>query len=125
MPFFILQNAILYKDETTPKFEQSDEIKAYFNSLRDRGITERHGPKPDPDNPLLEVRKIVHFAETYSDIPALLAARRMDPTFYEGHIAMQEYCMTTGATRMPMKVEIYDNDWALVMENSVNINDLF
>jgi hypothetical protein len=125
MPFFIVQNAIRLKDENSVHCELSDEHKEYFFSLKRRGITEISGPIIDPDDPLLQVRRIVHYVETYSDFPAVLAARRMDPTFYEVHIFMQEFCISTGATRLPMKVEVYDNDWNLVMDQSVHMNDLF
>jgi hypothetical protein len=124
MPFFLIKNAILRKDLDSPELDTSEQ-RPYFLTLRDKGVIESSGPTQHPDNPLLQIRTIVTYVETYSDIPVYLGARRMDPTFYEVHIAMQEFCMTTGAKRLPMRVEIYDNDRNLVTDYDVGINDLF
>lgn len=124
MAFMVLRGTFTRPNTDVPFLDLTTDDHDFLQGVTDKGLLEYRDRKYSDDG-LIEYRTSVTFIETIADMAVVASNLRIDPGWYEMHIALQEHCDTHNIARGPIILECYNADWALLNSSQFLVSDLF
>ena len=124
MPYVICSASFTRPNTEVPFYSVPEHLTSFFQGLVQSGVLETTNNVYSEDG-LHHVRQNIFFMETISDQMVVGSNMRIEPGWYENHVAVEEHCATHGITRGPVLFDAYNSDGCLISRTAHAIKDLY